>query len=211
MPAGLPDPRGELSVAIRGVPTALAAGEVVRYTVRLENATGAPIPLDPCPTFTQSISVAREDHQLNCAAGADVPAGGGETFEMQLRVPRSAVPGPARLTWALSTRTTKPGGLQAEVPVVIDNPRYKTTEEPPGCTMQSTEPPCGSGMIEGREYPIVAYVHCEFRQLFADGRFWRPESGSVGDGNGNPPPGWGNPSDLGVVTLTTPDTMIYES
>lgn len=209
-PPRTPEPRGELTATV-DLPATLAAGEVVRYTVRLSNPTRAPIALDPCPAYEQVISVLRASHQLNCAAATDVPAGGGETFEMQLRVPKAALPGPTRLTWTLLAPTTNSRGVQAEVPVVIDNPRYATPTEPRGCTTDEKEPPCGPSMVVGREYPMIANAHCEFRQLFADGRFWRPSDGSVGDGNGNPPAGWGNLGDLGIVTLTAPDTLVYES
>jgi hypothetical protein len=46
--------------------------------------------------------------------------------------------------------------------------------------------------------------------VFADGRQWRPVDGPVGEG-GNPPPGWGNPGDVGSVVLTAPDVLVYTS
>jgi len=48
------------------------------------------------------------------------------------------------------------------------------------------------------------YTHCGLDALidFA-GRLWDPV-GPTSDGNGNPPPGFGNPFDDGVITLVSP-------
>jgi hypothetical protein len=43
-----------------------------------------------------------------------------------------------------------------------------------------------------------------------DGSFWDP-MGVASDGNGNPPPGYGNPIDQGTITLISPTLTQYRS
>ena len=190
-------------------PVALVAGKVVPYTITLANATDAPIALEPCPSYGQSIGMFRALLRLNCGEAVDVPPKGSETFAMRFRVPSSAAPGPSQLTWNLATHAENDVLVRSDVTIV--NERYDGPSAPTGCTTEGTEPPCGPGMVAGHEYPFMAGVHCEFRGLFADGRPWVPEGGSVGDGNGNPPPGWGNSGDLGVVTLQDAGRLVFES
>lgn len=207
---GGPDPRTSLRVAV-DAPASWVAGTVVPYTVVLDNPTDQPIALDPCPAFVHAIGTFRAHRQLNCAEAAAVPARGATRFAMELRVPGSAAPGPVELTWTLATPVDGAPVVQGRQRVTVDNSRYDGPSAEEGCTPEAPGPPCGPGMEPGHEYPYLAGVHCQLRELRADGRLWVPGGGPVGDGNGNPPAGWGNPGDLGVLTLTGPDTIVYES
>jgi hypothetical protein len=62
----------------------------------------------------------------------------------------------------------------------------------------------------GVAYRVSVYTHCGLRQVEFDGSEWG-FSGPLSDGSGNPPPGFGNPSDEGSITLTSPDTAIYRT
>lgn len=47
---------------------------------------------------------------------------------------------------------------------------------------------------------VKIYTHCGIRWAQFDGKSWVADP-PLGDGNGNPPPGWGNPFQDGVVTV----------
>jgi hypothetical protein len=60
----------------------------------------------------------------------------------------------------------------------------------------------------GIAYTLQLYTHCGLRHVAFDDDTWAI-SGDLG--GSNPPPGFGNPTDLGTITLTGPDTAIYHS
>ncbi|MDQ0028774.1 hypothetical protein [Arthrobacter bambusae] len=57
--------------------------------------------------------------------------------------------------------------------------------------------PNASGM------PIMLYTHCGIEELRVDDTFFIAET-PLNDGQGNPPPGWGNPYQAGTVTVSGP-------
>ena len=61
-------------------------------------------------------------------------------------------------------------------------------------------------------YRYVLYDHCglDTVPIEFDGSQWRIE-GPTSDGNGNPPPGFGNPQDVGVVTLDSQNAGTFRS
>jgi hypothetical protein len=64
-------------------------------------------------------------------------------------------------------------------------------------------------MRNGVVYAYSAYVHCGLTELYADGHWWKRTD--PGDDSGNPPPGWGNPFDVGTVQLKAETYLIYRS
>jgi hypothetical protein len=65
----------------------------------------------------------------------------------------------------------------------------------------------------GVSYQFRLYTHCGLDWPLAmdfDGSFWDP-IGVASDGNDNPPPGYGNPIDHGVITLISPTLTQYRS
>jgi hypothetical protein len=73
-----------------------------------------------------------------------------------------------------------------------------------------------SGRVSlGVTYRFQLYTHCGLNYPQAmdfDGSFWDPIGpGSVSDGNGNPPNGFGNPIDRGTITLISPTMAQYRS
>lgn len=198
------DPRADLTVAV-DLPDAVEAGAVLHYVLRLTNPTSAPIRLEPCPAFVQSVASAKKANQLNCAAAHDVPAGGTESFAMELPVPSGSQPGPARLNWVFGFFDAQAArGL-----VVVRNAAYVAPSPAPVCNPDTPGVPCAKGMQVGVLYRYSAPVHCGLRSLFADGRRWAPDGGPVGGGSG--PKGWGNPYDDGHVQLKKPDVLVYRS
>lgn len=62
----------------------------------------------------------------------------------------------------------------------------------------------------GERYWHVLYTHCGIAGTEFAGRDWVAEP-VLEDGNGNPPAGWGNPYQPGVMALTSPDRAEFES
>jgi hypothetical protein len=62
----------------------------------------------------------------------------------------------------------------------------------------------------GVPYGVTTYTHCGLRAVNFDEDRWAIE-GVLDDGSGNPPDGFGNPTDAGTVTLVAPDEGIYRS
>jgi hypothetical protein len=73
-----------------------------------------------------------------------------------------------------------------------------------------------SGRVSvGVTYRFQLNTHCGLdwpQAMDFDGSFWDPIGpGSVSDGNGNPPNGFGNPIDRGTITLISPTLAQYRS
>ncbi len=90
------------------VPAILSAGATASYRVTLVNQSGAPLRLEPCPSYAEYLGVfsgpARplsltRHYYLNCAAIRRIPAHGSVTFAMRIPVPAGA--GQAKLDWRL--------------------------------------------------------------------------------------------------------------
>jgi len=46
------------------------------------------------------------------------------------------------------------------------------------------------------------YTHCGINGLKVNGRYFQHVGGSLDDGSGNPPKGWGNPYQRGTLTVS---------
>lgn len=53
----------------------------------------------------------------------------------------------------------------------------------------------------GDRRPFALHTHCGIDELVLDGAWYERIGGSLDDGSGNPPEGWDNPSQSGVVTV----------
>ena len=58
--------------------------------------------------------------------------------------------------------------------------------------------------------PYELYTHCGIEWAKIRGTFWR-STRMLSDGNGNPPPGWGNPFQAGTLTFASPSTAKFSS
>lgn len=70
------------------------------------------------------------------------------------------------------------------------------------------EAPYGPGIAVGENYEYVLYTHCGIKWARIDGAWWRTTP--LDDGNANPPPGWGNPYDAGLLRISDDTTAKYE-
>ena len=61
-----------------------------------------------------------------------------------------------------------------------------------------------------RSAPYRLYTHCGIRWARIHGTFWRATP-PLSDGNGNPPPGWGDPYQDGTLRLMNRTTAQFSS
>ena len=78
-----------------------------------------------------------------------------------------------------------------------------------GCGSPATasRPPAGGA---DRGHPYRLYTHCGIQWARIDGVFWRATR-PLFDGNGNPPPGWGNPFQEGTLVFKSRTTAEFSS
>ncbi|MHB1835874.1 MAG: hypothetical protein ACYCXW_12985, partial [Solirubrobacteraceae bacterium] len=58
--------------------------------------------------------------------------------------------------------------------------------------------------------PYTLYTHCGIKWALIRGTFWRATK-PLSDGQGNPPPGWGNPNQKGTLTFLSPSLAVFKS
>jgi hypothetical protein len=56
--------------------------------------------------------------------------------------------------------------------------------------------------------PFTLYTHCGIDEANIGGR-WYEASPPLSDGSGNPPSGWGNPYQQGVVTFVSATEVVF--
>jgi len=61
-----------------------------------------------------------------------------------------------------------------------------------------------------RSVPYQLYTHCGIDWAKIHGTFWKAAH-RLSDGQGNPPAGWGNPSQNGTLTFTSATTAVFKS
>jgi hypothetical protein len=90
-------------------PATAQPGAPYDFDVTLHNTTGTAVALDPCPTYTVSLSVLATGHTtttagtVNCAdAPATVGPYGTLTLRMRVDVPAEYLSNPVRLHWSWS-------------------------------------------------------------------------------------------------------------
>jgi uncharacterized protein DUF4232 len=88
-------------------PASANVDQTLEYVVTLTNPADTPLPLRPCPNYTQTLAspgatiAGGAARQLNCV-GDTVPGRSAVQFEMRLNIPSGAVPGGSvSLHWAL--------------------------------------------------------------------------------------------------------------
>ncbi len=95
----------------------------------------------------------------------------------------------------------------------------RTSSEPQGegsrpvlqhCYPGNPAPACQDGVRMGVAYEYELYTHCGIRQAYFAGRYWVADP-PLGDGSGNPPPGWGNPTQRGSMELVAPQRAEFRA
>jgi hypothetical protein len=78
-----------------------------------------------------------------------------------------------------------------------------------GCGSQTTSTKGTTTSVQaGKAYRL--YTHCGIEWARINGTFWRATR-PLSDGNGNPPPGWGNPFQQGTLTFMSRTTATFSS
>lgn len=79
-----------------------------------------------------------------------------------------------------------------------------------GCS-QKTPIAAPTTPAQSNQVQVVAfdlYTHCGIIDLMAYGKYFTHVGGSLSDGSGNPPDGWGNPYQRGTLTVSG-DTAVF--
>lgn len=63
------------------------------------------------------------------------------------------------------------------------------------------EPGSSAPTTFGKTVPFDLYTHCGIGEIKALGKYFERVGGTLGDGFGNPPKGWGNPYDRGTLSI----------
>jgi hypothetical protein len=80
-----------------------------------------------------------------------------------------------------------------------------------GCGSQiSSSTGAGTDAGAGRSWSYELYTHCGIEWAKINGTFWRAKH-PLSDGSGNPPPGWGNPYQMGTLALPGRTTARFTS
>lgn len=128
-------------VALR-LPASAKSGTVLRYIVDLTNPTGKPMPLRPCPGYTQGLGEAGKTVlELNCTAvpRQEIPARQTIRFAMRIPVPAGTPTGPGRVYWSIA------GSVSAGAPGSVRVIGHDT----PCTTSQLTAAISGPGQVPG--------------------------------------------------------------
>jgi hypothetical protein len=132
-------------------------------------------------------------------AAATLAACGG-AVEPEAAPPQEAAAGPA----AQPPSADPP----AEAPAVeVEAPLLRQGFDG-SCYLNVPDAPCGPGVAVGSHWTYEIYTHCGIQWIYLDGRFWRPDPVMP---DFNPPEGWGNPVDEGVLTLEDAERALYLS
>ena len=79
-----------------------------------------------------------------------------------------------------------------------------------GCSQKSPiaapTTPAQSDQVQAVVFDL--YTHCGINNFVAYGKYFARIGGSLSDGSGNPPDGWGNPFQRGTLTLSG-DTAVF--
>ena len=91
-------------------------------------------------------------------------------------------------------------------------PSLVQTTSPEPSSVQTASPESSSFPSPGE--PFTLGTHCGIGRMLIefDGAFWEATGpGPLDDGSGNPPPGFGNPTDQGTIVRIDSERAVYRS
>jgi hypothetical protein len=108
-----------VKASVPNQPVHTQRGEMVRFTIVLQNTSRATVSFDRCPSYVQQLVPQGqvEVHALNCAAAKPIAPGKREGFAMEIRVPKDAPLGGNGLFWALDPFGAKQPQINARATV----------------------------------------------------------------------------------------------
>ena len=80
-----------------------------------------------------------------------------------------------------------------------------------GTAAQAAKPPAPARTVAataGSAHPYMLYTHCGIEEARIGNRYFEAVH-PLSDGQGNPPPGWGNPYQQGTMTLLSPTKAVF--
>ena len=110
---------GAIKASVANQPVHGKRGEMLRFTVVLENTSRETVRFDRCPSYVQQlVPTGQVDVRvLNCAHARPIAAGKREAFAMQIRVPKNAPPGGNGLFWGLDPFGAKAPTINARATI----------------------------------------------------------------------------------------------
>jgi hypothetical protein len=108
-----------IKASVPNQPVHAKRGELLHFTIVLQNTSHATVRFDQCPAYVQQLVPKGEVevHSLNCSAAKPIAAGGREGFDMQIRVPKDAPVGGNGLFWSLDPFGAKQPQINARATV----------------------------------------------------------------------------------------------
>jgi hypothetical protein len=110
---------GAIKATVANQPVHGKPGEMLRFTVVLENTSHDTVHFDRCPAYVQQLVPAGQVdvHVLNCAHARPIGPGKREAFAMQIRVPKNAPQGGNGLFWGLDPFGAKTPSINARASI----------------------------------------------------------------------------------------------
>ena len=83
-----------------------------------------------------------------------------------------------------------------------------TSARPSATTAAATTTTTGAAAAARSPQPYQLYTHCGIDEARVGNRYFEAVH-PLSDGQGNPPPGWGNPYQQGTMTLLSPAEAVF--
>ncbi|MFF3762192.1 hypothetical protein [Streptomyces sp. NPDC002185] len=77
-----------------------------------------------------------------------------------------------------------------------------------GCAQADEDLNTGRAASPGRTIPFDLYTHCGIEEARIGSTYFEAET-PLSDGSGNPPEGWGNPTQHGTMTLKSETEAVF--
>jgi hypothetical protein len=98
---------------------------------------------------------------------------------------------------------SRPAGALAVAALVL-----AACSSPPARLAGPARPSPASAGPQARPRPYQLYTHCGIDEARIGNHYFEAVH-PLSDGQGNPPPGWGNPYQPGTMTLLSPATAVF--
>lgn len=128
-------------------------------------------------------------------------------FPLRVRLHRSAAAG---LLAVLSASCTQGGHAVQEQGDRASTTATSAVDGDRAAAPDFDRPPYTAGVVVGKDYPYRLHTHCGIHGTRIDGRDWDADP-PLDDGSGNPPPGWDENDQNGVIRLTSDDRAVFRA
>jgi hypothetical protein len=91
-----------------------------------------------------------------------------------------------------------------------ETPTVRSAAEQLASVSDTTRPSTTTLPLTLPDRQFELYTHCGINGAMIDGVWWRSTT-ALNDGNGNPPPGWGNPYQSGVLHFLDGSAAVFRA